>query len=479
MDHPARLGELLRNLADMGALEKIIPAYTHARSLLQFNEYHKYTVDEHCLRAVEACTAFAHDKGPLGRVYRRIKRKWLLHLALLLHDLGKGFPEDHSDVGRDIAEKTAERLGLSEADTETLKFLVHKHLQMSHLAFRRDYSDPQLIVRFAVEVGSPEVLQMLFVLTASDFEAVGPGVLNGWKVQVLTDVYRATIAHLAEDAPALENEELIRRRREQILEQVRTTSPEDRAWWTRQLAALPAPYLDKTETHEIIDDLRGLHQLSRGDVAVQARYLADANAVEYKIGTHDEITPGLFHKLCGALTSQGLQILSAEITTLADQLVFDRFWVHDPDFAREPPASRIEQIKRVIVDGLRASPDRRPAFRRVWRAGGQRTASLLSPLPTQVRIDNSTSDRYTVIEFFAADRMGLLYTISQALFELGLSIAVAKIGTYLDQVVDVFYVSDSSGQKVTDSARLDAIRARLLSAVEDLESQEAGQVRSI
>ena len=217
MDHPARLGELLRNLHEMGALEKIIPAFEHARSLLQFNEYHKYTVDEHCIRAVEAATNFAQDKGPLGRVYRRIKCKWLLHLVLLLHDLGKGFAEDHSDVGRDIAEQTVRRLGLSESDTEFLKFLVHKHLQMSHLAFRRDTSDPQLIVRFAVEVGSPEALQMLFVLTAADFAAVGPGVLNGWKVQVLTDVYRAAMEHLAGDAPALQNEDALRQRRQDVL----------------------------------------------------------------------------------------------------------------------------------------------------------------------------------------------------------------------------------------------------------------------
>ena len=477
LDHPARLGELLRNLHEMEALEKIIPAFAHARSLLQFNEYHKYTVDEHCLRAVEAAAGFSQDNGPLGRVYRRIKRKWLLHLALLLHDLGKGFVEDHSDVGRDIAEKTAARLGLSDGDTETLKFLVHKHLHMAHLAFRRDTSDPQLIVRFAVEVGSPEALQMLFVLTAADFAAVGPGVLNGWKVQVLTDLYRATMGHLAEDAPALRNDELLRQRREEVL--ARAPEGEDRAWWGRQLAALPATYLDKTEVERIVADLAQLRRLARGDVAVQTRYLPEANTVEYKVGTSEEITPGVFHKLCGALASQGLQILSAEINTLADGLVFDRFWVHDPDFAREPPAGRGEQVERAIVDWLKGPDNKRPAFRRVWRAGGQRGPGALSPLQTQVRIDNSTSDRYTVIEFFAADRVGLLYTISRTLFELGLSISVAKIGTYLDQVVDVFYVSDERGHKISDEGRLEEIRARLLAVVEELAQQEAAQASSL
>ena len=197
LSQPYRLGELLRRLHELGVLEKIIPGFTHARCLLQFNEYHKYTVDEHCILAVERATDFMSDPGLLGRVYLGIKQKRTLHLALLIHDLGKGFVEDHSEVGLRIAEETAQRLRLPLRETETLKFLVHKHLAMSHLAFWRDTSDDQVIVRFAVDVGSPEVLDMLFVLTAADFAAVGPGVWNSWKAEVLADLYQRTMQHLA------------------------------------------------------------------------------------------------------------------------------------------------------------------------------------------------------------------------------------------------------------------------------------------
>jgi [protein-PII] uridylyltransferase len=186
LSQPGRLGKLLRRLHEVGLLEKIVPAFTHARSLLQFNEYHRYTVDEHSILAVERATDFLDDRGILGRVYRGIKQKRTLHLALLIHDLGKGFVEDHSEVGLRIAEETAARLRLPLRETETLKFLVHKHLLMSHLAFWRDSSDPQLVLKFAVEVGSPEMLDMLFVLTAADFAAVGPGVWDSWKADVLT-----------------------------------------------------------------------------------------------------------------------------------------------------------------------------------------------------------------------------------------------------------------------------------------------------
>jgi len=476
LDHPARLGELLRTLHEITVLEKIIPPFAHARSLLQFNEYHKYTVDEHCIRAVEEATRFAQDKGPMGRVYRAIKRKWMLHLALLLHDLGKGFAEDHSEVGARMSEEISVRLGLSESDAELLRFLIHKHLYMSHLAFRRDTSDPQLIVRFAVEVGSPEALQMLYVLTAADLAAVGPDVLNAWKIDVLTYLYRRTMEHLLGDAPALRVESWFHQRREQVFAAL--DPAEDRGWWSKQLAALPASYLEKTPVPAIIAEMTPLKRLSPRDVSAQASFVSKIGAVEIMVGAYEDITPGVFHKLCGALASQGLQILSAEINTLADGLIFDRFCVHDPDYAEIPPQSRFTEVEQAVVKCLTNPENTQPAFRKVWRAGDKPTAGELQPLPTQVRIDNNTSDRFTVVEFFAADRMGLLYTIGRALFELRLSVSLAKIGTYLDQVVDVFYVTDQEGRKIQDEERLDQIRGKLLSAVRDLEQTEAESAKS-
>lgn len=467
---PARLGQMLRLLHETGTLEKIIPAFEHARSLLQFNVYHKYTVDEHSLRAVEQATGFLRESGPLNSVYVHLKRKWLLHLALLIHDLGKGFAEDHSEVGARIALDVARRLGLAERDGEILRFLVHKHLMMAHLAFRRDTSDQQLLVRFAVDVGSPEVLEMLFLLTAADLAAVGPGVLNAWKVEVLADLFHRTMHRLGGSDPTAD----ISRGFVALCEEVlRRLGPrEDRHWFERQLAALPSAYLDTNfaAPETIALDLQELHKLGPTDVAAHGKYLAESNTVEYKVGTYESIAPGVFHRLTGALTSQGLQILSAEINTLADGLVFDRFYVHDPDHAGAPPPERLAQVSQALVAALRQADGKRPTFRRLWRPAEQLRQAALSPLPTQVKADNSTSDRYTILDIFAADRSGLLYTITRTLFELGLSVAVAKIGTYLDQVVDVFYVVDRSGKKIADEDRLAEIRDRLLNAIAKLES---------
>ena len=471
LSQPGRLGWLLRFLHELGVLEKIIPAFVHARCLLQFNEYHKYTVDEHCLRAVERAAEFLRDEGPLGRVYQRIRDKRLLHLALLIHDLGKGFVEDHSEVGLRIASETARRLRLSERETESLEFLVHKHLVMSHLAFRRDTSDEQLVLRFAIEVGSPELMRMLFVLTCADLAAVGPGVLNDWKIEVLSSLYSRAMTHLAGEAPALASHERLARRKREVLAALGAES--DRRWFERQIESLPAAYLEGMPPARVAEELRELHRLPQGEVAARGRFLPESRTVEYAIGTHESIVPGVFHRLCGALSAGGLQILSAEISTLADGLVFDRFFVRDPDYADEPVPERLS----TTCDALRASllrPDAVPRFRKVWRSGQDRPA--LPTLPTQVRIDNSTSDRFTIIDVFAADRLGLLFTITRTLFDLGLSVSVAKIGTYLDQVVDVFYVSDAAGRKIENEERIEAIRGRLFEEIETLEAHGAEQL---
>ncbi len=461
---PGRLGELLRRLHALGVLEKIIPEFEHARCLLQFNQYHKYTVDEHCILAVQRCTDFISDPGLLGRVYLRIKQKRTLHLALLIHDLGKGYVEDHSEVGLRIAEETAQRLRLPLREAETLKFLVHKHLLMSHLAFRRDTHDPELIVRFAVEVGSPEVLDMLFVLTAADFAAVGPGVWDSWKAEVLGALYHSTMRHLAGDVRTSDPSERLEQRKSAVRECL--TAEDDERWFQRQIKALPPAYAFGQSPERIAEELRDLRRMASGDAVARGRYQAESDTLEFIVGTHDDITPGVFHKLCGALASKGLGILSAEINTLADGLVLDRFYVVDPDFSEQPPPRRLTEVEEELVRCLTTAGGESPVFRKVWQSEAQRDRAPLSMLPTRVRIDNSTSDHYTIIDVFAHDRRGLLFSIARTLFEMELSVSVAKIGTYLDQVVDVFYVTDRNGRKISDEHRLNEINERLLQAID-------------
>jgi len=466
LDHPARLGPLLRDLHDIAVLQRFIPQFAHARGLLQFNLYHKYTVDEHCIRAVEFATELSSDRGPLGQVYRSIAQKRVLHLALLIHDLGKGFAEDHCRLGGKIAEQTAERLGMARREAEALKFLAENHLLMNHLAFRRDIGDEQLVVRFAVRVGSAELLRMLYVHTAADLGAVGPGVWDGWKSEILTNLYDRAVRHLAGHGPA----DTFGRRLEQRRREVRALlgSGRDASWYTRHLDTLPNAYLATSEPHQVADDLRLLRTVELGGAAATARCLAATETVQFTVATCQRISPGVFHKLTGALSAEGLQIRSARISTLADGLVLDRFWVHDPDFTGEPPPQRLEAVNRALVASLEAGRRGPPRFRRTWHAGGQGRAGGPAA-QTHVNIDNTTSDDCTVLDIFAHDRPGLLYAVARSLFELGLSVTHARINTYLDQVVDVLYVTDHHGGKIEDETRLEAVRRRLLEVIESPE----------
>jgi len=472
LSRPARLGLLLRDLHELRILERFIPEFARARGLLQFNQYHKYTVDEHCLRSVEFATELSSDQNVLGDVYRRIPQKHILHLALLIHDLGKGFLEDHCELGLQIAQRAAERLDLSLRDAEALKFLVGKHLLMNHLALRRDTGDQRLLVRFAVQVGSPDLLDMLYVHTASDLAAVGPGVWDPWKSQLVTELYHDTMQYLAGDSPAAIRQRQFEERHQAVRR--RLGKLQEHPWFTRQLDALPHAYLGTTEPQQVADDLRLLHRLQPGQTAAETQYLPDTEMLQVTVGTCEDVTPGVFHKLTGALTGRGLQIRSAAINTLADGLVLDRFWVFDPDYTGEPPPERLEEIRRALVGSLHADGASSPSFRRTWKEHAHGRAKGPG-WPIRISADNSTADRYTILDVFTHDRTGLLYAVTRALFELGLSVWRAKIGTYLDQVVDVFYVTDREGRKIENPPQLEAIRARLLEVIRSLEREAAAK----
>ena len=460
ISHPARLGDLVRLLHEVGLLERFIPAYAHARGLLQFNQYHKYTVDEHCFRAVDIATDMQWHQAALGRAYRAIQRKHVLHLALLLHDLGKGYADDHCEVGKRLATENARLLGLSPEDTETLEFLVANHQAMNYLVFRRDTTDEQLLIRFAVEVGSAERLRMLYVMTAADLGAVGPKVWDTWKEDVLTDVFHRVKRHLTGDSDQ-ELDEQLDKRREEIRRLLADTGHDD---VLPAVDDLPPALLDEASTDQTVADLSLLSGLDTKNVDVLGVYQQETNTIRLTVATHEEVAPGIFHRLTGAISAKGLQILSAEINTLGGDLVLDRFLVVDPDFAGEPPPERFHEIRQALAKSLKDQADWKPSFRKTWtfNASGQPKMQIAQ---TRIEVDNTSSELFTILDIFAVDQPGLLYAITKALFDMGLSVGRAKIGTYLDQVVDVFYITDAEGKKIESETRIQLIRSRLLDVI--------------
>jgi [protein-PII] uridylyltransferase len=449
---PDSIGSALRSLHEVGLLEQIVPPFAHARHLLQFNNYHKYTVDEHCIVAVEKAVALTDDEGWLGSVWRQIKRKRTVLLALLIHDLGKGFDEDHSEVGARIAKDVAALFQLPADEAEILEFLVHKHLLMAHLAFRRDVDDNSLVVRFAREVGSPEVLRMLTVLTAADVSAVGPGTWTRWKGDLLGDLYYRTLGYLDGESPSLRAERTGRALEALLADR----EPNDPV--VALARTLPLSYLRDRDPAVILEHVGQLARLPEDGVVVDCQWQEETSTVAIAVGTREGVAPGIFHRLTGALTSQRLEILAADIHTLPGGLVIDHFVVHDPDFSGAPPAERLGDIRDAVRAALKASQP--PVFTRLWNPFAPQPAQA-SLLPTRVLFDNESSERSTILEVFAHDSAGLLYSIARTLFDAGISVQAAKIGTYSDQVVDAFHITDSEGRKITDSQQLESLRRDL------------------
>lgn len=464
---PGVLGKVLRSMYHTGVLETVLPAFRHARCLLQFNQYHSYTVDEHTLRAIEIVESFEKEPGPIGQAYRDIRHHEILHLALLLHDAGKGFEEDHSEVGRRFAQEAAERLRLNDARRELLVFLVHRHLLMAELAFRRDASDPGVLLNFSHTVGSPETLKLLFVLTAADTSAVGPGVWTSWKAELLAGLYQRTMQWLSGQSHLLEETARINALRREVAEQLAAEqSPEETQ---RQLASFPAHYLLSTPADRIVADLRILAARRPDEIHVEGRYEAETDTVAYRVITQEDVVRGCFHKLTGVLTAQRMDILTAAICTSQAGVIIDSYRVVDHDYKGEVPNVRLDEVAAAIRRVLTGQVAVEAMLKSRGRFGPGRFRGPLSNLPLRVVIDNDWSDRATIIEVFAHDRPGLLYLIARTIFELELSVVRAQISTHFDQVVDAFYVTDLSGRKIGDEERLKEIHDRLVQDINRFE----------
>ena len=463
---PGRVAETLAAMHRVCLLERLIPAFGTVRGLMQFNAYHKYTVDQHSLLAVSQAEELGSGGGLVGRVYREIRRKDLLHLAVLLHDVGKGQEEDHSLIGERIALKAADLLGLDEHDTQLLVLLVRQHLLMANTAFRRDSSDEKVVLRFARQVGTPEALKMLFVLTAADISAVGPGVMTPWKDTLLGDLFLKTHTELTgkeETETAYEGGARARTIRQTAL--ARLDPRYSSAWLTRQLGAWPDHYLLAMPIERLVTHLEWLAKLADTPVLVDVQYDRGLNTTEYTVYTNDSLTPGIFSKIAGVLAAKGVQILDAQIVTLADGVVADVFRVTDPDCPEDVRDRRFREISGAISGVLEGRYPVEALLQEATRFG---QASQGVPLREQtvVQVDNETSDRYTIIDVFADDRQGLLYVIARAIFDLGLSVHAARISTKLDQVVDVFYVTERTGGKIADLGRCKLISEEITARIE-------------
>ncbi|HEY1962295.1 MAG TPA: [protein-PII] uridylyltransferase [Rhizomicrobium sp.] len=461
----------LRWLNESGVFGRFVPEFGRVVGLMQFNMYHHYTVDEHLIRAVGNIAAIERgalkSEHPLAsELVPRLKSRATLYVATLLHDIAKGLAGDHSDEGANIAVRLCPRWGMSAEETESVIWLVRNHLVMSDTAQRRDIGDPKTVRDFVEKVQSPELLRLLLVLTVADIRAVGPGVWNGWKGQLLRELYQEAEAAMTGREGIHGRQALIEETKAALAKRV-ADLPE-----TARVAAL-ARHSDAywmsfdAATHE--RHARLVHSLQGSDEPLAL--IAESNTfraiTDIALATADR--PGLFSALAGGITASGGSIVDAKIFTTTDGLALDIFSVQDAEGGPFGDPSRIERLRANLLRTLAGEITPRAAEP---RSIARKRAGTFQVRP-RVRFDNSASAVATIVEVEAADRPGLLYDITRALFESGLSISSAMVATYGEKAVDVFYVRDAYGHKVTHKDRLKSIEGYLLARLESVPLEAA------
>ncbi len=449
---------VLRWMNEASVFGRFVPDFGRVVAQMQFDMYHHFTVDEHSIRAIGLLSRI--EKGILGEdhplataILRQIVSRRVLYAAVLLHDIAKGRGGDHSVLGADVAKKLCPRFGMTPAETETVAWLVRTHLQMSATAFKRDLSDFKTILDFAEQVQSPERLRLLLVLTVVDIRAVGPGVWNSWKRQLLSNLFEASEEVLRLGHKQRGRNERISAKQEALADALGWND----AKFKKLIKRLPESYIIAEPEDILLSNARLIEAAGDAQLTISAEVYPSRGATLVTLFAADH--PGLFYRAAGGIHAAGGSIIDARIHTSRDGMALDNFLVQDP-LGR--PFDDPEQLRRLETAIRDALANRVEMVAKLKARPLSRTRAEAFDIAPNVLIDNRASNRQTVIEVNARDRPALLNALAHALFENKVTIRSAHIATYGERAVDTFYVTDLIGDKIMNEARLAEIEARLL-----------------
>lgn len=455
---------VLRLMHSAGVLGRFIPDFSRINAMMQFSMYHHYTVDEHTLRCMGILSRLDHGElaadHPLAHeLLPNIKNRRALFVALFLHDIGKGRREAHEIIGGRIARELCPRLGLTQQETDTIVWLVENHLVMSQTAQSRDISDPRTIATFAETVQTIERLRLLLILTVCDIRGVGPGVWNGWKGQLLRGLYRETEMMITGDFGGVGRSSRVEAAQKALSDML---SDWNEAKFKAYAARHNPAYWMKVD---LANQIRHARLVERGEKAGD-RFQIDTTTDAFRGVTEFTLLaidhPRLLSIITGACAAAGANIVEAQIFTTNDGFALDtitisRAFNHDSDELR-----RADRVAKHIIATLKGEV-RLPDI--VASRSAQTNLPQAFSVAPEVVIDNELSAKSSVIEVTGLDRPGLLYALTTELGKQNLNINSARIVTYGEKAVDVFYVTDLTGGKITQSSRQQKLRKELLSVL--------------
>ena len=455
--HSESVAEVLRRMHRWQVLDYYLPEFGKIRSLVRSDRPHQYTVDEHTLYAIEnleeATLAQLQGGQDFLNILKEVEKPELLRLAILLHDVGKGVdgPGGHDERSVEMAQAALARMGLGTVDKEVVLFLILRHLDMIHTAQRRDLDDPKVIERFAELVQDEQHLKMLYLLTFADMRAVSTEIWNQWNAILLWQLYTRTLEFLQGKMEFLEVEELQARVTQLVGEAV------GEAAIARHFETMPDQGLVSQAPDLIGKQIQLVEKL--GNLPIAVSHFSE-NQSYTQIGICARNARGIFRQITAVFTVENINILRAMINTRSDGMVIDVLNVADGQTGKGPILDRYHQIEKTLTAVWNGEVDVETVLQEQRESDPllRRQRRYIQP---RIRIDNEGSDRATIIDIRAQDQVGLLYTITDAFYKLGLDIRLAKITTEAFIAEDSFYVTDTNGAKITDSTRLRKIQEAL------------------
>ncbi len=448
-------------------LDAYIPEFEAVRDRVQFDTYHLFPVGHHSLETVRALKNVGRQKEILlSSMFLDLQDPDVLLLSALFHDIGKSRP-DHSAYGAVITRRILDRLGIDRSRVREAAFLVENHLLLVETATRRDIGDEKAVVGCARSIGAVERLKMLYLLTWADARATGPRAWSDWTAALVQELFFKVMNVL--ERGELASPDATSRAEAVQKEVVRTAAgriEQDRIQTALQL--MPPRYLLNTSSSEIVRHIELFEELEAFEPeAGETRFVISRRLDEawgcWEVSFLAQDRPGLFSDAAGVFALNNINILSSEIYTWRDRTAVDVFRVTLPVKGRPP-----EEIWAKVKEDFAGVFAGRIRLRE--RLERKATPSILTrpgpPAgPPGVRVDNETSDFFTLVEVFAHDRVGLLHDVTRTLTGLGLNILIARISTKADQAADTFYVRKLDGSKVGDIKEMERIKEALSSVL--------------
>jgi len=435
---PKNVGKTLSTMNELGVLSSFLPEFKELVGYFQPGVYHCYTADEHTIIALTTLESLSEETSLLGRLFQSVKQKDILYLAVLFHDIAKPISlSGHEIIGAEIANSVMERLGYSFEEIVTVQFLVHHHLTMEQVAFRRNLNDPSTLNSFADLFPNSEWLDLLYLLTYADLSAVSQVVWTQWKSELLNELYRKTKTMLDD---RISGQELLSYNLKDL---IKSSDIYSEGSFKDHIESInDISYIQHFSTEEIN---RHIEEIEKGS-PVSVFFKEESGFTVVTVITRD--SEALLSRMCGALSINDLNIHDAKIFTRKDGIVIDSFNVSDFRTGRVVDDGRYSKITNDLYLAVENELQITKEFNKI-KSKWWRIENKLFKRKGKIKIVFEKHDKYTIIDIFSSDRLGLLYQITKKMNELGLSIYFAKISTKADDVVDSFYILDRNRKKIS------------------------------